>query len=179
MSTHSLESFPSLLERTATHQARALAIGMFNSYATDAKSNLSSFPVFCSIHLLQSKLVQKYYKRQTLQTLENKAVNPSPCSFMLLFVHLQAVRCIPLHTLRTSCRDCGSLALARGVVKFSFICISIVLSSWLTCGITAVRCEDCDITTSIYREEGSSTITTYSVNCGLNVECGYRVSTMD
>ena len=129
--------------------------------------------------MLQSKLVQKYYKRQTLQTLENKAVNPSPCSFMLLIAHLQAVWCIPLQTLCTSCRDCGSLALARGVVKFSFICISIVLSSWLTCGITAMRCEGCDITTSIYREEGSSTITTYSVNCGLNVECGYRVSTMD
>ena len=85
---------------------------------------------------------------------------------MLLFVHLQAVWCIPLHIVRTSRRDCGSLALARGVVKFSFICISTVLSSWLTCGITAMRCEGCDITTSIYREEGSSTIASYNINYG-------------
>ena len=64
-------SFPSLFGRTATHQARALTIGVFNNYGMiPSKLSLVSSP--------QSKLAQKYYKRQTPQRLENKAVKSLP-----------------------------------------------------------------------------------------------------
>ena len=55
---------------------------------------------------------------------------------------------IHTHT-HTSCCNCGSLALARGVVKFILICISTVLRSWLMCGVTDTRWDGVDTTASI------------------------------
>lgn len=139
------------------------------STATRLILSQASFPTLCTIHTCSQSSHRSTKSCRHLKVRQSNFHHAHSGSLFLFAIfrqygYTQSNTTVVLHTVDTSCRDCGSLALARGVVKFIFICISIVLSSWLMCGITATRCEGCDMTTSIYRErEGeSNTITTYT-----------------
>ena len=59
---------------------------------------------------------------------------------MLLHVHTHThthTHSTVVALIKTCCCDSGSFAVARGVVKVIFICISTALSKWSTCGTRA------------------------------------------